>query len=684
MPKPRFLPQATLEDSNRSANPSIWEVAAQGEASRRQMLRGGLASLLGGLTGALATPLAQAADAGTGAGAGELAFAPPSAGPASAPATEAAKLGRRIGFTAVPMGVTQPLVVPVGYSARVLYRWGDAVGIAGRMPAFKGDGSHTAAEQALQAGMHHDGMGWFPLGEGKDAKDGKEGRGGPGESRHGLLAVNHEYTDEALLHADGMMSWSADKTAKSIAAHGVSVVEVRAEPPARPGEPPRWALVRPSRYARRITASTPMRLAGPAAGHPLMRTAADPEGRQVLGTYNNCAAGVTPWGTYLTCEENFYGYFEPPEQLDAHHVRWGLKPGGRWHRWHEFEERFDMRRHPNEFNRFGWVVEIDPYDPQSVPVKRSALGRATHEGATSALLRDGRVAVFMGEDARFEYIYRFVSRDPVRPGGAAANRDLLDNGTLSVARFDADGHGRWLPLVHGRGPLTRENGFADQGEVLIKARQASDALGGTKMDRPEWTAVDAATGQVYVTLTNNSARGRPGQPGPDAANPRGPNPMGHILRWKHHGDLGAETFDWELFALGGEAGGDAFGGPDGLMLDPRGVLWIATDHSPNAVPAQPGERLWLPRNQLLACDPSRAGGAQPRRFLVGPHGCEITGPVMTPDCRTLFINVQHPGVDPAVDGAAGDLWAGSWPEPGIRPCSATVVITKDDGGVIGT
>ncbi|MBP6250165.1 MAG: PhoX family phosphatase [Leptothrix sp. (in: Bacteria)] len=654
MPKARFAELPPPDDCNPSGNPSLWDLL-DSAPNRRHWLRQGAAAWLTAWAGA--SPAVAAA-------------------PPTPPAPPAPSASGRLGFQ--PLAMTAggaALQVPTGYTARLLYSWGDPVGMPGHMPELPPDASHSAADQARMAGMHHDGMGWFPL-------PGPEAPGAAANSRHGLLAVNHEYTDENLLHPDGMTGWNAAKTAKSLAALGVSIIEVQAEEPGA-GQPPRWALQRPSRYARRITAGTPMRIAGPAAGHRMMRTEADPQGLRVLGTFNNCACGVTPWGTYLTCEENFHGYFEPPEQLSDHHRRWGLRPGGRWHRWHEFEERFDLRRHPNEFNRFGWVVEIDPYDPTSTPVKRSALGRATHEGATCALLRDGRVAVFMGEDARFEYLYRFVSRDRVRPGGAAANRDLLDHGTLSVARFDAEGQGRWLPLRHGHGPLTRAQGFADQGEVVIKARQASDALGATKLDRPEWTAVDAASGWVYVSLTNNSARGKAELPGADAANPRAPNPMGHILRWKHHGDLGSETFDWEVFALGGEAEGDAFGGPDGLMIDPRGLLWVATDHSPTAVPAQPGDRLWLPRNQLLACDPAAGPGAAAlRRFLIAPHGCEVTGPVMTPDCRTLFLNLQHPGVDPAAD-ASRTPWAGAWPQPGQRPRSATVVITKDDGGPIG-
>ncbi|PXW96110.1 hypothetical protein C7444_10716 [Sphaerotilus hippei] len=647
MPKDHTL----MEDSNRSGNPSWADLAAQIDPTRRRWLQGGLACLAAGLI----APLALAAGSRETGAAGRH--------PWSA-------VGRRLGFTPLSMAGPMPaLLVPPGYTARVIYRWGDPVGVPGRMPAFKADASNSAAEQALQAGMHHDGMAYFPL---------------AGSARHGLLAMNHEYTDEGLLHPDGRSTWTAAKVAKSMAAHGVSIVEVAA---ATGRQAPAWAVVRPSRLARRITASTPMQVAGPAAGHRLLRTAADPAGTRVLGTFGNCASGATPWGTYLTCEENFQFYFEPPEQPDADQQRWGLKKGGNWMRWHEHEERFDLRRHPNEFHRFGWVVEIDPADPDAMPVKRTALGRAVHEGAASALTRDGRVAIFMGEDARFEYIYKFVSRDAVRPGGLAANRELLDHGTLYVARFDADGTGRWLPLVHGQGPLTVANGFADQGEVVIKTRQASDLLGATKMDRPEWTSIDPLNGEVYVTLTNNSARGQAGLPGADAAHPRAPNLMGHILRWRHGADLAAERFDWDLFVLAGDAQspqplargnvqGDAFGSPDGLLIDPRGVMWICTDGG------GPGHEQ-LPRNQLLACDPTLEGGPRIRRFLIGPNGCEVTGPVMAPDCRTLFVNLQHPGETDDEHSLPGVTFGGAWPEPGVRPRSATVAITKDDGGIIG-
>lgn len=637
---------STMEDSNRCANPSIHEVSAP---ARRVVLRGGLGMAVSGLLAPLGATALLPGCAATGPGG-------------------TGSTGPLLGFKSVPVSIADTVVVPEGYSAQVLAPWGEPVGLSGEMPAFKDNAGNTAAEQAAQMGMHHDGMHYYPL-------DG---------STSGLLVMNHEYVDDGLLHTDGLKTWSAEKVRKSQAAHGVSVIEVELKSN-------RWEMVRPSPWARRITASTPMALGGPAAGHALMKTAADAAGRRVLGTFNNCAAGITPWGTYLTGEENFSNYFEGPDKPDAHQQRWGIRKGnGAIYRWHEHDERFDANRHPNESNRFGWVVEIDPMNPSSTPVKRTAMGRAAHEGATVAVTRDGRAVVYMGEDARFEYIYKFVSRDRIAPGGARANAELLDHGTLYVARFDAEGAGRWLPLVHGQGPLTAANGFADQGEVVIKARQASDLLGATKMDRPEWVAVDAARGEVYCTLTNNSDRGAPNRPGPDAANPRANNTMGHIIRWKEDGDFHGTSFRWNHFVLAGDPAntraeaqgnvkGDAFGCPDGLWVDGRGVLWVETDMSTSAMGK--GDLTRLGNNCLLAANPATG---EVRRFLTGPAGCELTGATSTPDGRTMFVNIQHPGESPSErSDPEAPAKISRWPG-GSRPRSATVVIRKLDGGVIGT
>jgi hypothetical protein len=407
---------------------------------------------------------------------------------------------------------------------------------------------------------------------------------------------------------------------------------------------------------------------------------------------NNCASGRTPWGTYLSGEENWNGYFAGGDAITPDQRRWGLGKGA-WYRWAEHDARFDATKNPNEFHRFGWVVELDPNDPTSTPVKRTALGRAAHEGAWVAVSKDGRAVVYSGEDARFEYIYKFVSRDRIQPGGAKPNATLLDHGTLYVARFDADGRGRWLPLVHGQGPLTAANGFADQGEVVIKTRQAADLLGATKMDRPEWLAIDERSGEVYCTLTNNSRRGDAGQPGVDAANPRANNTMGPIIRWKDDGDFDGQTMQWNHLVLAGDpeqprpeakgnVKGDFFACPDGLAFDPAGRLWICTDIGPTAL--NKGEMARVANNQLLACD---VASGEIRRFLTGPVNCEITGPAFTPDGRTLFLNIQHPGETPSErsDPDQPRRWS-NWPDfsPTGRPRSATLAIRKLDGGVIGT
>jgi uncharacterized protein len=623
--------------------PTFQEIVLQ-RLSRRQVLAGGLVAA----GAALLRPMR-----------GSATESRPTAGPL-------------LGFSGVPVSTDDTLVVPRGYVAEVLYAWGDPVSDG---PAFKADASNTAEEQALQAGMHHDGMHFFPLPAG-------------GGSTHGLLAVNHEYTDDGLLHADGMGPWTAEKVRKSQAAHGVAVIEVRLD-----GN--RWTVVRPSSYARRVTGYTPIEISGPAAGHPLLRTEGDGTGRTALGTINNCAHGRTPWGTYLTCEENFNGYFVnrsgaiPPLQK-----RYGITDKGSGYRWHEFDERFDAARHPNEPNRFGWIVEIDPYDPARPPVKRTAMGRFKHEGAALAIAPDNRIVFYMGDDERFEYIYKFVSRDSHDASNRVANRGLLDHGALYVARFNADGSGDWLELMAGKNGLDAAAGFPSQAEVVINARGAADVVKATRMDRPEWVAVHPQTQAVYCTLTNNATRAVDDRPPIDAANPRPQNVFGHIIRWREQGgNPAAMRFEWDLFLLCGDPAnadlgkrgnikGDIFGSPDGLWVDGRGVLWIQTDVSTSAL--NKGDYANMGNNMMLAADPTTR---EVRRFLTGPRGSEVTGVVTTPDQRTMFVNIQHPGEtasersNPATPKAVS-----SWPDgpSGGRPRSATVVIRKLDGGVIGT
>lgn len=642
-----------MSTANRSRNPRLAKLIAGAalDPARRVVIKGGVAAFL------LSTTFGQFA--------GRAAAATPTKAPSE----------RAFGFASIPVSTDDSVQVAAGYRVSVLYRWGDETGIAGAPPAlFRPDASNSAAEQALQAGMHHDGMHFFPLPKGSTT------------SERGLLVVNHEYTDDGLLHADGMNTWSREKVFKSQYAHGLSVIEIRRRDGA-------WALVRPSRYARRITARTPIAVAGPAAGHPLLRTQADPDGREILGTFNNCAMGWTPWGTYLACEENFNDYFHHSGAPTPAEKRYGIRKGGLGYRWHEHDERFDAARHPNEPNRFGWVVEVDPYDPASKPVKRTALGRFKHESATVTRAADHRVVVYSGDDERFEYIYKFVSRGRYDAKAEAANRRLLDEGTLYVARFDVSGHGQWIALEHGRNGLDAASGFADQAGVLVQARAAADRVGATKMDRPEWIAVNPRTHEVYATLTNNARRGRAGFPGADAANPRAPNVYGHILRWRERdGDAAAETFDWSVFLLAGDPAqpdparrgttGLAFGGPDGLHVDGRGMLWIMTDVSASRLGRE--EFAPLGSNQLLAADPA---SGEVRRFLVGPVNCEITGLTQTPDGRAFFLNIQHPGEVPDArsDPAKPDRYS-TWPEgrPGARPRSATIVIERADGGVIGS
>ncbi|HWH28834.1 MAG TPA: PhoX family phosphatase [Mycobacteriales bacterium] len=660
--------------SNPSTAPRFRDVV-EARLSRRTVLQGGMLTAAAFLsTSLLDTPAAQGAPRSTSRG----------ARPAAAPAL--------LGYRPVPLSTADEVIVPAGYTAVPFIPWGTPLQPSG--PGFRPgtapfvpDGN-TAAEQERQIGMHHDGMHYFPFGKGGDA------------SRRGLLVVNHEYTDEDVLHTGEFSgdtgAWIAanrgrytlDMVRKSQAAHGVAVVEVREDKRGR------WKVM-PSTYNRRVTANTPMTFSGPAAGSPLLDTGKPADGTNPVGTINNCSHGFTPWGTYLACEENFNGYFSRAAgdygTNSALLTRYGV--GGDRYNWTTHDSRFAVTPdRPNEPNRFGWVVEIDPFQPASTPVKRTALGRLKHEGAHVHETASGHVVVYMGDDQSDDYAYKFVSARPWR-AMVMDGQSPLDHGTLYVARFDADGSGRWIPLVHGQNGLTAGNGFADQADVLVKTRLAADRVGATPMDRPEWTTVDPTTGLVYLTLTNNTGRKTPNGPNPRVlvegagqdldgdgtpGEGRVGNPWGQIVRWQeHNGDHTATTFVWDLLLLAGQGAGsgdgstiaaeDAFGSPDGLWADPDGRLWIQTDGR------QPGGA----HDQMLAAAPTAlkpgqvADTPEIRRFLTGPIGAEVTGVITTPDQRTMFVNIQHPEA--------------SWPRVGgTTPRSSTVVVTKDDGGVIGT
>lgn len=649
--KPLFKQEHSDEISNRSANPVFSEVASAFLSRRRFLQMGMVAGAAVSFPALLKSPAAWAV---------ENAMARPSS----------------LGFTSIAVSTDDTVRVPEGYVARPFYRWGDAVGLKGNLPEFKHDGSNTTDEQAAQAGMHHDGMAWFSLPLGGD------------DPHHGLLAMNHEYIDNGLLFKDGVANWNLDKVRKGQNAMGISVIEVKKE-----GDS--WTVVRPSAFARRITVNTPMKLTGPAKHHALMKTDADPQGETVLGTMQNCANGHTPWGTYLTCEENWSDIFVKKAVPNALEKRYGISDSDESYRWSEADPRFSVDATPNEPNRFGWVVEIDPYDPQSTPRKHTALGRFKHEGAAITLAADNRVVAYMGDDQKFEYIYKFVSANKYDASQRDAALDLLSEGTLYVAKFNEDGSGTWLPLVFGQGGLDESNGFTSQGELLIKTRLAADVVGATKMDRPEWIAVDPhAAGSVYCTLTNNSDRGKEGKAPVDAANPRANNVYGHIMHWmEENGDPASGAFRWDILVLGGKPDsadekskgsmkGAEFGSPDGLSFDHRGVLWIQTDVSSSTINKKAYEGMG--NNQMLATVP---GTNEYRRFLTGPRGCEITGIAFTPDNRTLFINIQHPG-EPGDDisDPANPTAVSSWPDgdKNGRPRSSTVVIVKADGGIIGS
>jgi len=715
---------------NDSGNRSINEVIADVDVSRRKFL----------FTGIGATALMSAG------GLTLSGFAH-----AVSPATNSASVGTPlapINFTAIPPNLASAPVdgvtVPEGYTAELFVAWGDPI-MRGGVP-FSGNATETAAQQRLAFGHHTDGMHFFPFTE----------RNGQQNSERGLLVANTEYTQESILHSDGLVGsgYTLAKCRKSQAAHGVNVMEARRVRG-------RWGVQRNSVFGRRIDANTKMRISGPAAGHALMKTvdynitdgASTPigmtDGTYSYGTANNCAHGYTPWGTYLTCEENFNGYFGSATgtidtsvntEIGKLNRRYGISNNGFGYLWHTVDPRWNVDINPNGPNTFGWVVEIDPFNPRSVPVKRTALGRIKHESVQYVVDANNDLAMYTGDDERNDYIYKFVADAKYNPNNRIANRDLLDDGILFVARFDANLTGKWLPLTPDSmgvdGVALRDNpNFAGendaevQAKILIKTRMAADAVGATMMDRPEWIGARPRINgfeevELYCTLTNNNRRGSnasptsnaadgstlagSARPAVDAANPRAINVHGGVIRWREDGrSARATSFTWDHFVQCGDTrttrapvatndfkgnivddpnGSADYGAPDGLWFDDFGRLWVQTDSG-----AGTGDFVNLGMDQMVCVDPTTK---LTKRFLTAPPEAEVTGIIMTPDGKTMWVGIQHPGDS---SSAANPEQRSRWPHsqwslasdgvtplnPG-RPRSGIVVITKNDGGIIGT
>lgn len=600
------------------------------------------------------------------------------------------------GFTPVPHSSADAVIVPQGYSVQVLIPEGTP--ITSTAAAYIPGDYNTGADREQQAGAHHDGMEYFPM-----------FHGAAGNSR-GLLCVNFENINLELIHPNGFTIESTgyrpieDEVRKEIASHGVGVVEVAKYR----GE---WQVIK-GRYNRRYTGNSPMEICGPVRGSAFVKTKYSPAGTHTRGTLNNCGSGRTPWNTYITNEENWAGYFFNTGTRPREQSRYGVPTAARsTYGWGSRSEdqyaRFNTTPYAadatgdyrNETNGQGWAVEIDPFNPDALPKKRTALGRFAHEGAAFAPAKAGRpITVYMGDDSRGEYIYKYVSNRNYVP--AKADGSLLDDGKLYVARFNEDGTGYWILLEYGVNGLTDANGFTSQADVLVNTRTAADYVQATRMDRPEWTTVDEKTGYVYCTLTNNSNRGVSSTQPVDAANPRTRNPDGHIIRWRESNDCHDSTeFEWDVFAYGGptlatvQALGSSdsvyqgneqyaaqvfpgtadraylgesatFNSPDGLWAAPSGILWIQTD-------GYSSTSRGFGNQQMLAADPQ---SGDVRRFLTGPVGCELTGLTATPDGKTLFVNIQHPEGDSTWPNINGET----------RARSATLIITKDDGGIVGT
>ena len=562
-----------------------------------------------------------------------------------------------LAFEPIAANSLDTVTVPKGFRWQVVASWGDPIWSKGVPFHHSTRGSGESQELAL--GDNNDGMALF----------GVDGRS--------VLAVNHEYINRRIIYGNRQSKRpeNADDVRKGKAAHGVTVMEITQ----RGGE---WSIVVDSVYNRRITADTPMELTGPARGHDLLKTAVDPTGSRSLGTWSNCGSGRTPWGTYLACEENFNGYFSSSDEMYEPSVelaRYGVGYIDWGYAWASTDERFDISKHPNEPNRAGYVVEIDPADPKSMPKKRTALGRFKHENAEVVVAANGKLVVYLGDDERGEFLYRFVSSGTYQVEGD--NRDLLEDGSLYVAKFTDEGRGEWLEMT----PDT--TGMSSKAEICIHTRQAASAVKATTMDRPEWIAADPHKAEAYCCLTNNDSRGSTPNMGGDPTpvggpNPRAGNKYGQIVRWRPDGgDHSAPGFDWDLFVVAGnpavhrdERRGSAnvtpsnmFNSPDGLAFDSQGGLWIQTDGEYT----NRGDFAGQGNNQMLFAD---AATGEIKRFLVGPKECEVTGLTWSLDRKTMFVGIQHPG----------DKGGSHFPGRGASvPRSSIVAITREDGGAMG-
>lgn len=564
---------------------------------------------------------------------------------------------RWLSFDPVPANNFDTVTVPKGFHWHVVCSWGDPLWSCGT--AFDHLTRGTGESQKLAFGDNNDGMSVFRI-------DGRT-----------VMVVNHEYINRSIMYGnrESKLPENSDDIRKSKAGHGVSVVEIA-------HTNGRWSVVRDSRYNRRITADTRMELTGPARGHELLRTTTDPLGTHSSGTWNNCGSGKTPWGTHLACEENFNGYFSSSDKNympSAALKRYGVKNNDRGYAWARLDPRFDISKHPNEPNRVGYIVEIDPANPHSTPKKRTALGRMKHENAEVVINKDARIVVYQGDDERGEFLYRFVSAG--RYVEAGSNTDLLEDGALFAAQFTADGRGKWIELT------PEATGMKSKAEICIHTRLAASAVRATTMDRPEWVAANPERNEVACCLTNNKSRGKKpnagGDPTPvDGPNPRAGNTYGQIVRWiPDDEDHTTPGFSWDLFVIAGnptvhtdDRAGSAnitpdnmFNSPDGLAYDSRGGLWIQTDGKYSNA----GDFAGQGNNQMLRGDTTT--GAI-KRFLVGPKECEVTGACWSPDQRTMFVGIQHPG----------ERGGSHFPDNGnTTPRSSVIAIGRDDGGLMG-